>query len=114
MQSQAGWRTEMAKWIGDMRAEDEVSDSESDDEEQASNTPRIPTQASTRKWPKYTLHTLFNGLPKPPRAAAAVTRARAAAAFNEDAELMEALANLEEDEIPDDGDLVGSGDDYEG
>ncbi|KAJ7573671.1 hypothetical protein C8J56DRAFT_1065809 [Mycena floridula] len=27
-------------------------------------------------------------------------------------QLMEALANLEEDEIPDDGALVGSGDDY--
>ncbi|KAJ7589139.1 hypothetical protein C8J56DRAFT_1075543 [Mycena floridula] len=109
--SKAGWRTDMARWIGEMRAQDSSdSDDDDSDNDQSVNTARIPTATSTRKWPKYTLATLFGGLPKPVRPAAA--ERGVPTAFDEEAALMEALADLEEDEIPDDGAMEGSGDDY--
>lgn len=104
----AGWRTEMAKWIGEQRLED-ANDSDSDDEDPPAAVPnRIPTAERSATWKNCTLRTLFDGaapMPKPPREARET-------AFEAEAALMEALADHEEDEYPDDGAMEGSGDDY--
>lgn len=104
----AGWRTEMAKWVGDQRVADNLLDS---DLESDSDTPpvepgRIPTARAT-KWVACTLRTLFNGV--------VIHRSRDTleTEFEVEAALMEALADQEEDEYPDDGAMEGSGDDYE-
>jgi hypothetical protein len=100
--SEAGWRTEMAKWIGDarLRAENESdAEPESDDED-------LITPARSRKWSPCKLSVLFGGeVARPDR--------HAQMEFDEEAALMEALADQEEDEYPDDGAMEGSGDDFE-
>lgn len=95
----------MAKWIGDARAVDEAdSDPESDDDD--SITQHIPAQARAAKWSPTELSVLFGGQ---------VVRSDRSAEmrFDEEAALMEALANQEEeDEYHDGGAMEGSGDDY--
>ena len=96
----AGWRTEMAKWIGDAHAAD--SDDSDDDSDVATPT----TLPCIFKWLKMKLEVLFGGLPK--------RTERVQTAVDPEIELMEALANEEEDAIPDDGAIDHSDDDFEG
>jgi hypothetical protein len=97
--SEAGWRTEMAKWIGDARAADESdSDSESDDEV-------VSPAVQITKWSPCKLLVLFGGEVKRSERVGQME-------FDEEATLMEAFANQEEDEYPDDGAMEGSGDDF--
>lgn len=110
-----GWRTTMAKWVFDAQeAEREeweaehVDDSDSDEE---LRTPLLqPSVPSiTRRSPPFTstLAKLFGGLPKRARVSIRVV--------DEEAELMEALAEAEEDEIPDDGGIeIDSDEEYVG
>jgi hypothetical protein len=97
--SEAGWRTEMAKWIGDAQsAEEAEDDSDSDDEDLA--TPRIQVpQLKSR-----TLTTLFGGK---------VRRAERLTEISEEEVLMEVLAEQMEDDWLDDGAIEQEGDDYE-
>ncbi|KAJ7576622.1 ribonuclease H-like domain-containing protein [Mycena floridula] len=106
-----GWRTEMAKWIGDARAAEEESDDDLDDE-----IDEVPTIIQGRhrrhrgpKWRPMTLLKLFGGQLK-------LASRIVAEDLVVEAELMDALAyeahDEEEDAIPDDGGLEGSGDDY--
>jgi hypothetical protein len=105
----AGWRTEMAKWISDVRvAEDaEHSDDDSDDDtpvagSSTASTSRLPRPKS-RKWVKTTLAVLFGGASKP-------VRKFTDDDIDQEAALMEALA--EEDARPDDGAVECSDDEY--
>ncbi|KAJ6484889.1 ribonuclease H-like domain-containing protein [Mycena sanguinolenta] len=106
--SAIGWRVEMAKWIAEVRAADEEDEAtESDDETtpaSSSSTARFP-DPKVRKWTKMTLAELFGGAPKP-------VRKFTQADIDVEAELMEALANAEEDERPDDGAIECSDDEY--
>ena len=89
----------MAKWIGDARATDD------DDSEDDSDIPAPATLSREFKWKKIKLEVLFGGLPK--------RSERIQPAVDQEVELMEALANEEEDAIPDDGAIDHSDDDFE-
>jgi hypothetical protein len=96
--TEAGWRTEMAKWIGDTRAEAEDTSSDSDNDSPAA----VPTRIQAPK--RMTLSTLFGGqVRRPPRLAQ----------INEEEVLMEALAEQLEDDRLDDGAIEVDGDEYE-
>ncbi|KAJ6587810.1 ribonuclease H-like domain-containing protein [Mycena sp. CBHHK59/15] len=99
--SVVGWRTQMAKWIGDARAaEREETEEDSEDEE----TPLLPNRPTT--WKSLTLQVLFGGAE--PRKRKPEPRAMA-----EEEILMEELANAAEDEILDDGAVeIDSDDEY--
>jgi hypothetical protein len=100
--SAAGWRTEMAKWIGEER---EANNSDSDDDLPSAPTPRI-SGAHATAWSPCKLSVLFRGeVTQLPR--------RELLVFDKEAALMEELADQQEDEYPDDGAMEGSGDDYE-
>ncbi|THU92867.1 hypothetical protein K435DRAFT_800150 [Dendrothele bispora CBS 962.96] len=97
-----GWQTEMAKWIGEARQaeEDEQNDQfVAKDNEDYRNLPQIhqifDSLPRVTKPASLTLETLFSGLPKRNQ----VSRAR----IDEEAALMEALVDAEEDARPDDG-----------
>ena len=101
--SRQGWRTEMAKWISEARAAELDDDSDNEDTVSAevSNT-RIT------KWKPVLLANLFSGceplLSRPP-----------STKIDAEAALMEALAEVEEDEWPDDGAVeVSSEEEYNG
>ncbi|KAJ6596587.1 hypothetical protein B0H10DRAFT_2441868 [Mycena sp. CBHHK59/15] len=90
-----GWRTEVAKWIGDTRAAERmetelVSEGEANDEFSS----RLPTRVPA--WKPMTLQVLF-GAEKPRK------RRPSKRVMEEEEQLMEALANAEEDDVPDDG-----------
>ncbi|KAJ6576291.1 hypothetical protein B0H10DRAFT_1963533 [Mycena sp. CBHHK59/15] len=102
----AGWRTEMGKWIGDARAaereerEEAVDGGDESDNDLTSCLPnRLPV------WKQMTLAVLFRGAEKP--------RARkpAAQAMEQEELLMQALAEAEEDGVPDDGAIEIDSDD---
>lgn len=91
MTSTQGWRTEIAKWIGDARAAEMTEDSDSDaDDEALTNVP----------WKKPTLAQLFSGIPDSPRN---VAELEASAEISAEHALMQALADMEENERPDEG-----------
>ncbi|KAJ7882909.1 ribonuclease H-like domain-containing protein [Mycena leptocephala] len=106
--SGTGWRTVMAKWIGDAQAaEAEETDSNSDSDDEAAARPR------DSKWKKRTLAQLFGGSIK--KHAERLSQAE----IDAEAELMvslveaEALADAEEDARLDDGAVeVGSEEEY--
>ncbi|KAG6867626.1 hypothetical protein C0993_000399 [Termitomyces sp. T159_Od127] len=100
------WRKEMAKWV---RKEQEQSDDESNDDLLDAVYGR-----QRSKWLPRSLGLLFGGR-KETEVDEQVRRARRRQAYTEEAHLMELLADEEEDEnrIPDDGELEGSGDDFE-
>jgi uncharacterized protein YpiB (UPF0302 family) len=98
--SEAGWRTEMAKWIGDARAAEDAEDGDSENETPAAAMPRI--RVSQQK--PMTLATLFGGK---------VRRTERLTVISEEEMLMEALAEQMEDERLDDGAIEQEGDDYE-
>ncbi|KAF9466987.1 ribonuclease H-like domain-containing protein [Collybia nuda] len=107
--TEAGWRTEMARWVGGQRDTDDRpdADSEPDNNVPIVQTPRIPPPCVT-KWAPCTLRTLFEGKIIAPKLKEVLETE-----FAIEAAYMEALADQEEDEYPDDGALEGSGDDYE-
>lgn len=106
--SGTGWRTVMAKWIGDAQAaEAEETDSDSDSDDEAAARPR------DSKWKKRTLAQLFGGSIK--KHAERLSQAE----IDAEAELMvslveaEALVDAEEDARLDDGAVeVGSEEEY--
>jgi hypothetical protein len=99
VQTSAGWRTQMAKWIADAR---EAEIDEDEDEEEQDEAPAITR--GIRSWKKRLLKDLFGGQSKRP-----IDRA----VFDAEAALMEATANMEEDERPDDGEVeIDSDEEY--
>ncbi|KAF8188283.1 ribonuclease H-like domain-containing protein [Mycena galopus ATCC 62051] len=105
--SRIQWRVEMNKWISDTRAA-EFEDEDTDGEEEpnlALNPARAPPKI--KNWTKTTLAVLFGGVVKKP--VVKLTKVD----INREAELMEALAEAEEDARLDDGAMAGSGDEYE-
>ena len=102
------WRTEMAKWIAEARAAELAEDS--DDE---SEVPEPATSASDRggrifKWKPATLAILFGGQKQPPSRLSP-------AEIDAESALMQALAEVEEDERPDDGEIeIPSDEEYNG
>ncbi|KAJ6509609.1 hypothetical protein DFH09DRAFT_1100883 [Mycena vulgaris] len=94
--SAQGWRTEVAKWIGEAKAAERaeaLSDAEVPDDDEVS--PRLPNRLPG--WKPITLQALFGGAQKP--------RARkpSVRVMEEEEILMEALPDAAEDECPDDG-----------
>jgi hypothetical protein len=106
VKSREGWRKEMAKWI---REEQEKSD-ESDEE-----LANVTYGRQRSKWLPRSLNLLFAGR-KEIDIDEQLRRNRRKQGYTEEARLMELLADEEADEesVPDDGELEGSGDDFEG
>jgi hypothetical protein len=107
VKSREGWRKEMAKWIQQER--------EQEDSEDGDDVADTVYGRARSKWLPRSLDLLFGGrkesdVDQQPR------RARRQQAYMEEARLMELLADEEADseKIPDDGELEGSGDDYDG
>ena len=86
--SEAGWRTEMARWIGEVRRIDEENDSDSDGD--------LDELLPVRACVKMPLKVLFGRQEK-----RSITLRREL--VDEEAALMEALADMDEDNQPDDG-----------
>jgi hypothetical protein len=82
--SEAGWRTEMAKWIGDAQAADE-SDSDNDSDNEI-----VAPAVRITKWSPCKLLVLFGGEVKRSERAGQME-------FDKEAAFMEAFANQEED-----------------
>ena len=103
VKSRAGWRKEMAKWVQDEQARSD--DSDSDDLGDAA------TRRQRSKWLPRSLALLFGG-EKERSTDEQARRARRRQAYTEEARLMELLVDeeLDEERIPDDGELEGSGD----
>lgn len=102
------WRAELAKWKADAQAaeiEAEEDESLNSDDEVIEPTPRL-TQPKVKKWVKTSLAVLFGGAKKKP-----VTKIPQAD-LDQEAELMEALAEAEEDARPNDGAIEQSEDEY--
>ena len=89
----------MAKWIGDAHATGD------DDSKDDSDILAPATSSHEFKWKKIKLEVLFRGLPK--------RSERIQPAVDQEMELMEALANEEEDVIPNYGVIDHSDDDFE-
>ncbi|KAJ6603954.1 ribonuclease H-like domain-containing protein [Mycena sp. CBHHK59/15] len=107
--SAAGWRTQMAKWIGDAKAaeREETAEDSVRDEEDGGIPSRIPGRLPA--WKPMTLLVLFGEAEKPRQ------RKPSARVMEEEEVLMQALAEADEDEIPDDGAVeIGSEDEYMG
>ncbi|KAJ7092992.1 ribonuclease H-like domain-containing protein [Mycena belliarum] len=105
--SETGWRTQMAKWIGEAREAErtEVQDLEEDVAEDVEDAPRIAKRLPI--WQPTTLKVLFGGAAKPR------TRKASVQVMEEEEILMEALAEQAEDDIPDDGGIeIHSDDEY--
>ncbi|KAF8190313.1 ribonuclease H-like domain-containing protein [Mycena galopus ATCC 62051] len=107
--STIGWRIEMAKWIADARAVEEADNSESEDKVESptpisASTSRLRREKSA-KWAKTTLAVLFGGAPKP-------VCKFTPDDIDEEAELMEALADAEEEARLDDSAIECSDDEY--
>jgi hypothetical protein len=110
VKSREGWRKEMAKWVQEEQARSD--DVDSDEEEQLQN---ITYGRQRSKWLPRSLELLFAGR-KESDVDEQLRRTRRRQAYTEEARLMELLADEEadEDRIPDDGELDGSGDDFDG
>lgn len=92
--TEEGWRTEMAKWIFDARQAECEEEEDEEDDFPAIPAAGVPIPRSSKPL-KFTLAELFGDLQKRAR--------RSRRVIDEEAELMEALANADEDAIPDDG-----------
>ncbi|GLB43957.1 hypothetical protein LshimejAT787_1501410 [Lyophyllum shimeji] len=100
------WQKEMAKWVQEERAQSDDDDDEVVD---------VAYGQGHSKWLPRSLDLLFGGRKKTD-IDQQIRRIRRQQAYIEEALLMELLAAGEEDKerIPDDGELEGSGDDYDG
>jgi hypothetical protein len=108
VRSRKGWREEMGRWV---QEEQERSDDLGEDKELLSAT--YGRQRS--KWLLRLLELLFAGRKKSD-IGEQLRKTRRRQAYSKEAQLMELLADEEADEerTPDDGELEGSGDDFEG
>jgi len=107
VKSRVGWRTEMAKWVQEEQAR---SDDSGDDD-----LADVTYGCQRSKWLPRSLDLLF-GSQKETSIDEQLRRAHWRQAFTEEARLMELLVaeELDEERIPDDGELEGSGDDFDG
>jgi len=108
VRSREGWRKEMARWVQEEQARSE----DSDEGEELLN---IAYGRQRSKWLPRSLELLFGGR-KELDIDEQLRRTRRRQAYTEEAQLMELLVDEEADDerIPDDGELEGSGDDFEG
>jgi hypothetical protein len=106
VKSRAGWRKEMTKWV----QEEQARSDDSDDNDLGEITHRRRS-----KWLPRSLELLFGGR-KETNVDEQRRRANRRQVYTEEARLMELLVDEEQDEerIPDDGELEGSGDDFDG
>lgn len=105
VKSRAQWRKEMAKWVQSEQETDEGED-------EHTSTPA--TTQRPKKWLPRSLDLLFGGRPETTSEQQALNLHRQKA-YTEEARLMELLVDEEEGEtILDDGELEGSGDDFDG
>jgi hypothetical protein len=113
VKSREGWRNEMARWVQMEQERSENSDSDDDNSDGELGNAIYGRQRS--KWLPRSLELLFGGR-KETDIDEQLRRGLRRQAYSEEARLMELLANEEADEerIPDDGELEGSGDDFEG
>ena len=112
--SKEKWRKEMAKWVQDERALDtDIEDSQDGPTSMAHILQNRQPRRSGTKWLPRSLDLLFAGR-KDVDIDVQIQRIRKQTAYTEEARLMELLAAEEADEetIPDDGELEGSGDDF--
>jgi hypothetical protein len=109
VKSHGVWRTEMKKWI-----EQEARNSWADDDSEDDTLANAMYGQKRSKWLPRSLDLLF-GEVKDVGVDEQTRRTRRRQAYSEEARLMELLADEEADEdpIPDDGELEGSGDDFE-
>ncbi|KAJ6626261.1 hypothetical protein B0H10DRAFT_2185875 [Mycena sp. CBHHK59/15] len=111
--SAEGWRTQVARWIGDAKAAERV-ERENEDNNAIPNT--IPSEEATPRvpnhipgWKPITLQVLFSGAEKPR------TRKPSPRVMEEEEMLMQQLAEDAEDEVPDDGAIeIDSDKEYQG
>lgn len=106
----------MAKWVEDERKQDahnkEAANDDSETARDALNTAMYGQRRS--KWLPRTLELLFGGR-KETSIEKQMERVRRERAYTEEGRLMELLVDEAEGEaIPDDGELEGSGDDFDG
>lgn len=108
VKSREGWRKEMGRWV----QEEQGRSGDSDENEELLN---IAYGRQRSKWLPRSLELLFAGQ-KESDVDEQLRRTRRQQAYTEEARLMELLADEEADEerIPDDGELEGSGDDFDG
>ena len=104
-----GWRTVMAKWITASRAAEAADNAEAREEIAAeSDQTQAPAVPSRTKWKAESLKKLFGGQAQPPSR-------MVPGEIDAEAALMQALAELEEDERLDDGEVeIASEDEYNG
>ena len=103
----AGWCKEMAKWVQDEQARSDDSDS--------NDLGDAATRRQCSKWLPRSLALLFGG--EKERSTDEQARwARQHQAYTKEVRLMELLVNeeLDEERIPDDGELEGLGDNFDG
>jgi hypothetical protein len=100
VKSAKSWRRVMDKWIEQER---EASEEDSDTDQPAITG----TERRSKPWLPRSLGLLFGGRAKQP-----IGRSKRQP-YDEETRMMELLAAEYEDEPPDDGELEGSGDDYE-
>ena len=107
VKSRAAWRKEMAKWVQEEQARS--NDSDGDD------LGDVIYGRQRSKWLPRSLELLFGGR-KETSIDEQMRRAHRRQAYTEEARLMELLVDeeLDEERIPDDGELEGSGDDFDG
>ncbi|KAJ6621928.1 hypothetical protein B0H10DRAFT_2214735 [Mycena sp. CBHHK59/15] len=106
--SRSAWRKLHASWMVMARQEEMAAESAGGTPTPDGDVPAPPPPGRSSKWLPCSLAKLFGGqIPQPP------TRAPRRA-FTREELLMELLAAEHSDEEPDDGELEGSGDDYEG
>jgi hypothetical protein len=102
--SRQGWRTEMVRWISDARATELDEDFDSEDDAISAEVSNV----RITKWKPVTLANLFGGCDL-------ISSRPVSTEINAEAALMEALAEVQEDERPDDGAVeVGSDEEYNG
>ncbi|KAF8150576.1 hypothetical protein B0H34DRAFT_791004 [Crassisporium funariophilum] len=106
IKSRKAWRREIVKWVQEERAQ-----SDNDDDEVAD----VAYSWGRSKWLPRSLNLLFGGRNETD-IDQQIRQIRRQQAYTEEARLMELLAAEEEDveRIPDDGELEGLGDDYDG
>ena len=106
--SPAGWRTEMAKWVGAAREADEAASAEDLADDAGVHAAR---PAAAAAWKGTTLAVLFGGISASRRRSTRLPAAEVSA----EAALMEALADIEEDSRLDEGAIeIDSDEEYAG
>ncbi|KAF8164788.1 ribonuclease H-like domain-containing protein [Crassisporium funariophilum] len=115
VRSRDGWQKEMAKWVQKEQKRSDRSDEGEDDNSDDNMLQDAMYGRQRSKWLPRSLDLLFGGR-KESDVDEHLRRSNRRQAYSEEARLMELLANEAEDAeiIPDDGELEGSGDNFEG